>query len=299
MIGAVLGARPLACIAHGLRGAESDDGAFHAFVAVLLVVACLLYARGAARLWRKAGAGRGIRIGDAGRFALGVTTLAAALLSPLDALASRSFAAHMIEHELLMVVAAPLFVLSRPLEAWAWGLSRGARRTVAHVTHGRVVRRLWLALAAPVAATCVHALALWIWHAPALFDAALESRALHVLQHVAFFASALAFWWAMFGGAARVPQAVALACLFATMLHTGALGALLTFAPAALYEHANPGVFGLSPLEDQQLGGLVMWVPGGLSYVIVGLMIVASWLREPRRRGVAARVLELRRTGPA
>jgi cytochrome c oxidase assembly factor CtaG len=276
---AALAAWPLASHAHALATTEGGDGAFDAFLAGLLGVACLLYARGVARLWRKAGVGRGVRVGDVVRFALGMITLVIALLSPLDALAPRSFAAHMVEHELLMVVAAPLFVLSRPLEAWAWALTRRTRRAVASLTHAARVRRLALALAAPVAATCAHALALWIWHVPALFVAALESAGLHVLQHACFFASALAFWWAMFGGASRVPTPVSLACLFATMLHTSALGALLTFAPAALYTYANPGVFGLSPLEDQQLGGLVMWVPGGLAYVVVGLMIVASWLR--------------------
>jgi cytochrome c oxidase assembly factor CtaG len=278
---------------------DVGDAGFDAVVAVLLVVASLLYACGVARLWRKAGVGRGIRIADAVRFALGMLTLVVALLSPLDALASRSFAAHMIEHELLMIVAAPLFVLSRPLEAWAWALTRRARHAVSSITHARFVRRLWLALAAPVAATFVHAVALWGWHVPALFVAALERPGLHVLQHACFFASALAFWWAMFGGAARMPAAVSLACLFATMLHTSALGALLTFAPAALYAHANPGVPGLSPLEDQQLGGLVMWVPGGLAYVVVGLMIVASWLREPTLRASPPHAVSIRRTGPA
>jgi cytochrome c oxidase assembly factor CtaG len=279
-----------------LHATGGNDSAFDASLAVLLIVACLLYARGIVRLWRKAGVGRGIRRVDVLRFALGMATLVAALLSPLDAVASRSFAAHMIEHELLMIVAAPLLVLSRPLEAWAWALPRYA---VASVTHADFVRRFWLALAAPVAATFVHALALWIWHVPALFVAALERPGLHVLQHVCFFASALAFWWAMFGGAARMPAAVSLACLFATMLHTSALGALLTFAPAALYAHANPRVFGLSPLEDQQLGGLVMWVPGGLAYIVVALMIVASWLREPRMRASPARSVSIGRTGPA
>jgi cytochrome c oxidase assembly factor CtaG len=131
----------------------------------------------------------------------------------------------------------------------------------------------------------VHALAVWIWHLPPLFVAALSNPALHVLQHACFFASALAFWWAVFGRAARTPDAVSLACLFTTMLHTSALGALLTFAPSAWY--ANGGVappFGLSVLEDQQLGGLLMWVPGGLAYLVAGLSIVGGWLAASRAR---------------
>jgi hypothetical protein len=126
------------------------------------------------------------------------------------------------------------------------------------------VRALFAACTAPASATLLHALALWLWHVPALFVHALASEPVHVLQHACFFASALAFWWAMFGGAARAPGPASLACLFATMLHTGALGALLTFAPTAWYARpAAARVFGLTPLEDQQLGGLIMWVPGG------------------------------------
>jgi len=110
----------------------------------------------------------------------------------------------------------------------------------------------------------------------------LDSLPLHVLQHACFFASALAFWWAVFGGAARAPRPVSLACLFTTMLHTSALGAVLTFAPTAWYMHGAAHVLGLSSLEDQQLGGLVMWIPGGVAYVVGALAVARTWLARPR-----------------
>jgi putative membrane protein len=271
------------CAAHVASADARQHSGFDAVLASLLVASCLVYGRGVTRLWRKAGVGRGIRVVDVSRFALGVVTLAVALLSPIDALAGRSFALHMTEHEMLMVLAAPLFVLARPLEASAWALSSSARQAVVGLRRTPVVRRAWHALTAPVSATLVHALALWVWHLPLLFLAALASEPLHVLQHACFFASALAFWWAMFGGATRAPGAVSVACLFATMLHTSALGALLTFAPSPWYAHAaDLRVFGLSPLEDQQLGGLIMWVPGGLAYVVVALAIVGAWLAPSR-----------------
>ena len=254
-----------------------------AWLALLVVAAALLYACGVARVWRKAGIGRGIRVADAVRFALGVAAVALALLSPLDALAGQSFALHMIEHETLMVVAAPLLVLARPLEAWVWAFPRqDVRRAAATAARGAAVVRAWRATTLPVGATCVHAVALWIWHAPALFAAALDSLPLHVLQHACFFASALAFWWAVFGGAARAPRPVSLACLFTTMLHTSALGAVLTFAPTAWYMHGAAHVLGLSSLEDQQLGGLVMWIPGGVAYVVGALAVARTWLARPR-----------------
>ena len=113
---------------------------------------------------------------------------------------------------------------------------------------------------------------------PTLFRAALESVPLHIVQHGCFLGSALAFWWAAFGKRARNPTATSVAALFTTMLQTSALGALLTFSPTAWYSVDDMAAFGLTPLEDQQLGGLVMWVPGGLAYMNAGFAIVTRWL---------------------
>ena len=271
-----------ACAAHGVGRADAAHPMFHAALASLFVCVAILYARGVARIWVKAGMGRGVGVADAVRFALGMIAVAVALLSPIDALADRSFALHMIEHELLMVVAAPLFVLARPLEACVWALPRNARGCVAAVARKPAFASIWRGMTAPLAATSAHAIALWAWHVPLLFAAALASLPLHVLQHACFFASALAFWWAIVGGSTRRAGPVSIACLFVTMLHTSALGALLTFAPSPWYAHpVEASVLGLAPLEDQQLGGLVMWVPGALAYVIVALAIVATWLARP------------------
>lgn len=262
---------------------ESADDRSVAWLVVLLAATTLAYAAGVAALWRRAGRGRGIGPSAVVRFALGLAVLAAALLSPLDAIAGRSFAAHMVQHELLMVVAAPLLVLARPLEAFAWALPASARRALPSVFGGAGLRRAWGLLNAPGSAWTLHALAIWAWHVPALFDRALESGALHVLQHACFFVSALIFWWAALGRGTRRPDATSMALLFTTMLHTSALGLLLTFAPAAWYPHYRDGFMDLAALEDQQLGGLVMWVPGSLPYLAAGLAVVASWL-SPRMR---------------
>ena len=266
---------------------RAPDAAHHpigdALLGTFLAAAVLLYALGVARVWGRAGIGRGIRLVEAVRFAIGMLAVAAALLSPIDTLAAQSFAMHMIEHELLMVLAAPLLVLARPLEAWVWALpGRELRYAVAALARVRPFARLRRAMTAPLGATCLHALALWIWHAPLLFAAALASLPVHLLQHASFFVSALAFWWAMFGGAARTPGPACVACLFTTMLHTSALGALLTFAPSAWFAHGDIPISGLTPLEDQQLGGLVMWVPGGLAYVVGALLVVRGWLAPKR-----------------
>jgi putative membrane protein len=257
-----------------------DDLAMHRVIdweialAVLLVAGALLYVRGIGRLWRKAGVGRGIRRVEPVCFALGWGTLALALFSPIDEWAERSFAVHMVQHELLMVVAAPLIVLGRPLETFAWSAPAVARLGA--------LQALWRSLTSPVGAWSVHALAIWIWHVPALFELALNIAGWHVAQHVSFFVSALAFWWVVFAPQSRTAGAWAIANLFTTMLHTSALGALLTFAPSAWYPLGEAPPLRMTPLEDQQLGGLVMWVPGGFTYMIAGLALVRRWLVAPR-----------------
>ena len=273
----------------GATGAEAHDAAgstgasqFEFWLAGLLLAGAVLYARGIFRLWRKAGVGRGIRRLELAGFALGWIALAVALLSPIDTVAEHAFAIHMIQHELLMVVAAPLIVLGRPLETLAWGVPASVGRAAAAVARTSAVQKLWRPLTSALGAWSVHALALWVWHVPVLFELALTHFGWHVVQHTCFFASALAFWWSVFAPGARTPDARSIASLFTTMLHTSALGALLTFAPSAWYPFDGAPAFGLTPLEDQQLGGLVMWVPGGLAYMIAGLAVVRRWLSASR-----------------
>lgn len=266
-------------LAHG--GHSAVEGGAEQVLATLLVAALVvgatLYARGLGALWRRAGGGRGISRRDASAFALGWIVLAASLLAPIDGWAERSFAVHMVQHELLMVVAAPLIVLGRPLETWTWAVSPEARRFLGAAMKAPPLKAIGSLTTLPLAAWIVHAVALWLWHVPMLFRAALADPLVHILQHACFFGSALAYWWSVFGRA-RQPKGSSVASLFTTMLHTSALGALLTFAPSPWYAGAGAPTLGLSALEDQQLGGLVMWVPGGLAYLIAGLHQVRQWL---------------------
>lgn len=214
-------------------------------------------------------------------FAAGWLTLCAALVSPLDALGSLLFSAHMVQHELLMVAAAPLLVLGRPLAAWTWAFTPRWRRSLGRVTHWPWLARFWSVLTQPLTAWALHAVALWVWHVPRLFDAALRTEGLHVLQHASFLSTALLFWWAMMGGDRRTrTSGFALAYLFTTMMHTAALGALFSLAPVAWYPSymETTAALGLDPVQDQQLGGLVMWVPGGVAYLVAGLALVARLL---------------------
>lgn len=252
-----------------------------------LLLSAMAYAVGLRRLWRQAGRGRGVSRLQAVAFALGWCSLVAALVSPLDALGGRLFSAHMVQHEVLMVLAAPLLVLGRPLATWAWALPPEGRRRVGGWLRAGGWRAFWGVLTDPLVAWALHALALWAWHIPSFFDAALRSEALHVLQHVSFLGTALLFWWAVLGADPRGRHGVghSAAYLFTTMLHTGALGALLSLAPTPWYEEyvASSNALGFDPLADQQLGGLVMWVPAGLAYVVAALVLLGQALQARGR----------------
>jgi len=271
---------PFAAFAH--HAPEGGALRIEPWGAACLVASITLYAIGAMRLWRRAGAFRGITRADAIRFAGGWLLLCVALLPPLDPMGERSFAAHMVQHETLMVLAAPLLVLGRPLEAWAWALAPSWRTRLAAVTRSRVLRSAWAVMTEPLGAWTLHAVALWAWHIPLLFEAALASTPVHIAQHTSFLVTALFFWWSVFDRAGRRAGAVSLASLFTTMAHSGALGALLTFSATPWYPSYS-GAYGLTPIEDQQLGGLVMWAPAGLAYVAAALFIASRWLQPPRR----------------
>jgi putative membrane protein len=259
------------------------------WVLALLGASMAGYLLGVARLWRHAGAGRGIGGWRLGAWVGGWLALFAALVSPLDPLGEFLFSAHMLQHEVLMVVAAPLLVLARPLAAWTWALPAASRRGIGGALRHPAWRTFWGALTAPASAWGLHAIALWGWHLPWLFESALEHPAVHVAQHFSFLATALLFWWATLGARTRSQQGAALVSLFTTMIHTGALGALMTLSALLWYPHyaSTSARYGLDPLEDQQLGGLIMWVPAGASYLVAALAIAVRWLgsvqAEPAR----------------
>ncbi|HEX4780834.1 MAG TPA: cytochrome c oxidase assembly protein, partial [Usitatibacter sp.] len=263
---------------------QGAAASFEPWAVVCLALSATLYAIGVRRLWRRAGGSRGIPAADVARFAAGWLVLCVALLPPLDAMSDRSFATHMVQHELLMVVAAPLLVLARPLEAWTWALPAPWRPALGAVARSRGLRAAWRWCTAPVGAWILHAVALWAWHIPVLFEAALASEAVHTLQHASFFATALLFWWSVFERARRNSGGASFASLFTTMAHSSALGALLTLAPDPWYPSYLEGkAFGLTALEDQQLGGLIMWGPASLAYLAAALLIAYRWLSPPRR----------------
>lgn len=216
-------------------------------------------------------------------FVFGWTVLALSLLSPLHALSEQFFSAHMVQHELLMTVAVPLIVLSNPAPTFLWAVPVRWRRAAAPVLsnkHSRQVRRFF---GHPVAGWMAYAITLWAWHAPALFQMTLRDEQMHALQHTCFIVASVWFWHTLFQSRSR-SQGQCLLLLFTTAVHTSVLGALITFdstiwypAYAATTEH-----LGGSALHDQQLAGMIMWVPGSVPYLLAAL---ATTLRILRRAG--------------
>jgi putative membrane protein len=247
------------------------------WVLVPLAVVHWLYGRGVLRLWAQAGRGRGVSRANVMSFAAGEAALVIALVSPLDALGGTLLTAHMAQHALLVAVAPPLLLLGRLGAAFAWALPGGGRKRLLASAAWRWAARLGRALARPLLAAALHGLALWLWHAPALFEAALEHPWLHALEHATFFGTALLFWRAVLDAGPLRRAGPALGAALATLVHGGLLAALITMAPHPFYGwYAGRSLlWGLDALEDQQLGGLLMWVPMGMIYL--GACLGLAW----------------------
>jgi cytochrome c oxidase assembly factor CtaG len=266
---------------------------FDPWIVAPLSLAAGLYAIGSAALLRGARSGAQTRRWHTLAFIAGCLTLLGALMSPLHWLGEHLFTFHMIEHEILMAISAPLLVLARPIGIWLWSLPRIYRIQVGRFLRRPILVGCWQWLRSGRNATLVHGAAIWAWHAPILFDAAVTNIVLHRLQHLSFLLTAIVFWWSVLR---NNNAGLAAWHLFITMLHTSVLGALMALAPRVLYQAqtATAAAWGLTPLEDQQLAGIIMWVPAGTVYAGAALAMLAIWIRQsgaPGRQSDAFRAL--------
>lgn len=248
--------------------------------AVSLVAIAAMYLAGLRRLWRKS-----IQPWQAAAFGIGWGATAVALLSPLDAWSDVFFSVHMAQHEILMLIGAPLMVLGRP------------NLTALHVAPplGRL-QRVWELVTGPVTVLVAHAVVLWMWHVPALFEAALHDETIHAIQHLGFFITAALFWFALLHGRyGRLGYGAGIVYVFITAMHTQLLGALLTFTTRIWYptHAARTAAAGVSAVDDQQLAGVLMWVPFGVVFLCVALAMLAAWLGEAERRAALLLVVVL------
>lgn len=270
-----------------------------------LGVAAALYWVGWSRLSRVAHGGA-VSAGQATAFFAGLVALLLALLSPIAAYSERLFFMHMVQHLLLLLAAPSLLLLGKPLVPMLWGLPVGARRWVARqMTPGSVLSRIGDVLTNPIVAVVAFTLTVAIWHVPAFYDAAQGRTLTHDLEHLMFFGVALLYWWPVIhpaGGRRRLSYAWAIPYLVPPFVEGMLLGILLTFADTPLYRTyaAMEPTWGLSTLSDQQIGGLVMWIPGGLFFLIPVLGILTAIFRqEDERADERARIEPRGPVGPA
>ncbi|MHA6493458.1 cytochrome c oxidase assembly protein [Pseudomonas borbori] len=264
---ALLSVAPAAS-AHGLLGGHFEERVPLILSAILIAAAWLLYIAGARK------------VRPHGREALWLHTAMAiavlAVFGPFDEWAETSTSWHMLQHMLFMVVIAPLWALARPLPQW-------------RAACGPALQPLWRGILRsgrhPVPLALLHGALIWIWHTPSLYLLALENVWWHVVEHACFLLSAWLFWWACLRATPpQVPHA--LMAMLLTLMHTGLLGALLTFGNRSFYGASRE-------LADQQLAGLLMWVPGGLVYLAGAGWITWRWLKRIwRRQGVAPQLHE-------
>ena len=251
------------------------------FAVITLTITLALYLAGLVRLSLRGGLSH-IPSFEMASFFAGFSVLTVSLLSPIATLSEWMFSAHMTQHELLMLVAAPLLAIGRPLVPMLWALPRHLRRRATRVKSSGI----GAVATSPLAVFALHAVALWTWHVPSLYEAAVLDDRIHIIQHVCFTATAALFWWSLLRGRyGRLGYGAALLYIFATALHSGGLGALLVLSEVPWFPLYVSRATGLAdPLADQQLGGFLMWVPSGIMMMLFALAMFAAWLGEGERR---------------
>lgn len=195
-------------------------------------------------------------------FQMATLIIAASIFGPLDEWAETNTAAHMTQHMLMMMVIPPLWVLAQPL----------AQFSKASASLVKLFYPLLPIVRYPMLTAALHGAAIWFWHAPKPYMLALHNPWWHVVEHACFMITAGLFWWSVLYSTKYSAGRACLALLF-TLMHTGILGALLTFAHMPLYGHHRS-------LQNQQLAGLIMWVAGAIPYMLAVLWCSQRWFKE-------------------
>ena len=259
----------------------------HPSVVAGLVVLTGGYLLAAGPLRKRFGWAPQVPAGQVSTFLCGVLVLFFALLSPLHELGDKYlFSAHMVQHMLLTLAAPPLLIAGTP----AWML----RPLVISPRVFRIVRTATL----PVASFVVFNAVFVLWHIPALYDLALRERGVHILEHLMFLTAAILMWWPILGRLPELPRPSYLVQMLYLFVHPtvpAVLGAIITFSDGVLYEWyaVAPRIWGLSAHTDQQIGGIIMWIPGGLVYLLTLVVVFLIWSGQegsPEERSYDRRV---------
>jgi putative membrane protein len=220
-------------------------------------------------------------------YLLGLSIVGIALISPIDVLAGQLFYMHMIQHLLLIMIGPPLMLMANPLPFVLWGLPSPLRRQVGqglgHLLSGGAPFRNWLRSATSPGVTWMFwVIAIIGWHDPNAYNAALQSELVHDLEHISFFLAGMLFWWHVTGAGPRIHKQHGLvgriAYLLSVIPPNMLTGVALAFASEPVYAYST-SFLGLSVLQDQQLGGVIMWIPGSMMYIVAALILAGQLLQ--------------------
>jgi putative membrane protein len=241
----------------------------------------------------RAAFGRG-RLATGGRLAAylgGLVLLGLALMSPVDVLGGQFFFMHMVQHLLLVMIVPPLLWLASPLPFMMWGVPAPARRQIGSwLRPGSALRRRLRTLTPPGIVWMLFIAALLGWHDPDAYQAALQDELVHDLEHLTFFVTAILFWWHIIYAPPhvhkRLPRGARVAYVLAAVPPTMAAGVAIALSGQPIYSYYTsvPRLWGLSVMQDQMLGGVIMWIPGSMMYIIAALVLISHWLQEEEQK---------------
>jgi len=247
-------------------------------IATVLITGLYLYAIGPLR--KRYFPEEPVKTGQTVSFLLGIFFMFLSLVSPLDELGdSYLFSAHMVQHLVLTMIGPPLLVIGTP----GWFIKPLVRNKIAF--------RVAKALTYPAVAFVLYNVDFWLWHAPPLYNATLENQNIHILEHLTFIVFGILNWWPMFSQSKDLPRLSIggqVLYLFLSGMPSVLLGAGLTFSPPLYAPYiAAPRVWGISAATDQQLGGLIMWVPVSISYIVVMSVLFIRWMQQQEAKQLA------------
>ncbi len=216
----------------------------------------------------------------------GLVLLGIALMSPIDVLGGQLFTMHMIQHLLLVMIVPPLLLISNPLPFFMWGLPGRARRGVGQSLNRRSTFRQGLtALTAPGLVWMAFIAVFLAWHDPNAYNAALQSDLIHDLEHLTFFVTAMLFWWLVIGAGPRLrslSRGLRIGLLLAVVPANMAAGVAIAFASQPIYTYYTtvPRLWGLTVMQDQTIGGIIMWIPGSMMYILAALILISGLVQK-------------------
>lgn len=221
----------------------------------------------------------------------GILLLAIALMSPIDVLGGQLLTMHMIQHVLLVMIIPPLLLLANPLPFLLWGMPKNVRLRASRILSSKSKFRFYLRkTTGPGLVWLVFVVFYWGWHDPNAYNLALQNGFIHDLEHLTFFLVSMLFWWHVIGAGPRIHRPLSPIGRFAYVLMgippnmLAGLAIVFASGPIYTYYESMPRIWGLSVMEDQKIGGVIMWVPGSMMYIMAGLILISRWLQQEEQK---------------